>query len=197
MTAQQRALASSQRRRVPILCLASVWICVAATARDLEPPERAPDASEEISFSPPEGRFRAALPTQPVVSGSFRRTFLGKIVEKRYAVNVGDTRVAVELYDLPQVAAILLTEDSILDRARDGLLENVGGRAIAARETSHQSFPAREVTYELADRPARIERALLVLIEPRLYIALASWPSASSAPPAAERLFESFEIWPP
>jgi hypothetical protein len=196
-TAQQRVPGLSPRRRAQILCLASVWICVAATARGLELPERAPVSSEELSFSPPAGRFRVALPAQPIVSGSSRRTFLGKIVEKRYVVNVGDTRVAVELYDLPHLAAILLTEGVILDRARDGLLENVGGRAIAAGDTSHQSFPAREVTYELSGRPARTERALLVLVEPRLYIALATWPSGSAAPPAAERLFESFEIWPP
>jgi hypothetical protein len=204
MTTQRRARGSSarrdsraRRRRVQILCVASLWICGAATARDLELPERVPVAPEEIVFSPPGGRFRVVLPAQPVVSGSTRRTLLGTIVEVRYAADIGDTRVARELYDLPHLAAILLPDSAILDRASDGLVEGAGGRVIAAREASHQSFPAREVSYELSDRSARIERALLVLVEHRLYIALATWPSASIAPPTAERLFETFEVWPP
>lgn len=195
MVSRRRGRAA--RHRAQILCLASLWICVAATARNLELPERAPVTSEKISFSSSGGRFRVALPAQPIVSRSSRRTFLGRIVETRYVAEVGDTRAIVELYDLPHVAAILLSEGAILDRALDGLLENAGGRRIAARDATHQSFPAREVTYEISDRPARMERALLVLVERRLYIALATWPSAEAPPTAAERLFESFEIWSP
>ena len=42
-----------------------------------------------------------------------------------------------------------------------------------------------------------IERALLVLVENRLYIAIATWsePAPSDAPLA--RFFESFEVWAP
>ena len=197
MTAQRRVQGMPWRRRAQILCVASLWICVAAMASGLEPPERAPLVSEEILFSSAEGRFRVVLPAEPVVSESTRRTFLGTIAETRYLADAGDTHLAVEIYDLPPVAAILLPEGTILDRARDALVKGAGDRAVATRDASHQSFPAREVSYELSDRPARIGRALLVLVEPRLYIALASWPSASPPPPEVERLFESFEIWSP
>jgi hypothetical protein len=203
MTAQRRARgfpprreARVGRRRAQILCVASLWICSAASARPLEVAEPAPPASREIAFSPPEGRFSALLPAEPVVSTVTRRTFLGAVVGTRYVVEIGDTTVAVELHDLPRMARLLVPANAILGRARDRLVEDVGTRVVAARDALRGGFPAREVTYEL-ERPARIEEALLVLVERRLYIALATWPRGSAIPPAARRLFESFEVWPP
>ena len=136
------------------------------------------------------------MPKKPVVSTATRRTFLGPVVGTKYAVDVGDTTVAVELHDLPRMARFLLPANAILGRARDRLVEDTGGRVVAARDALRGGFPARQVTYEL-ERPARVEEALLVLVERRLYIALATWPSGSAIPPAAQRLFESFEVWPP
>lgn len=180
-----------------ILCVASLWICGAAPARDLEPAERVPLASREIAFSPPGGRFSVHVPAEPVVSAKTWQTLLGAVVETRYAVEIGDTSVAVELYDLPRLAAFLLPASAILGRARDRLVEGTGGRVVATRDAPHRGFPAREVTYEIAEQPIRVEKALLVLVEHRLYIALATCPRALAAHPAAERLFETFDVWQP
>ncbi len=180
-----------------MLCVAGLWIYSAAPARALEAAEPAAPASREIVFSPPEGRFRVVFPAEPVVSTASRRTFLGAVVETRYAVEIGDTSVAVELHDLPPLARLLLPAGAILGRARDRLVEGAGRRAVAARDAPHLGFPAREVTYDLSEQPARVEKALLVLVGSRLYIALATWPRASAIHSAAERLFETFEVWPP
>jgi hypothetical protein len=195
MTAQRRE-ARVGRRRAQILCVASLWVCSAAPARPLEVAEPAQPASREIAFSPPDGRFSASFPAEPVVSTATRRTFLGAVVATRYAVETGDITVAVELHDLPRMARFLLPADAILGRARDRLVEDVGGRVVAAADALRGGFPARQVTYEL-ERPVRVEEALLVLVERRLYIVLATWPSGSAVPPAAQRLFESFEVWLP
>lgn len=203
MTARRRARgcpprrgARAGRRRAQILCVAGLWICSPAPARALGAVEPALAASREIALSPPDGRFSAFFPAEPVVSTVVRRTFLGAVVGTRYAVEMGDTTVALELHDLPRMATFLMTTSAILGRARDRLVEDVGGRVVAARDALHGGFPAREVTYEL-EQPARVGKALLVLVERRLYIALANWPGASATHPAAERLFGSFEVWPP
>ena len=180
-----------------ILCVASLWICGAAPARALEPAERVPLASREIVFSPPGGRFSVRVPAEPVVSAKTRQTLFGAVVETRYAVEIADTSLAVELYELPRIAAFLLPASAILGRARARLLEGTGGRAVATRDAPHRGFPAREVAYEIPEQPIRVEKALLVLVEHRLYIALATWPRALAAHPAAERLFETFEVWQP
>lgn len=183
--------------RALTLLVASACLCAGAQARDLDSVDRSWLASPGVAFSPPGGHFSVRVPVEPVTTTSSRRTLLGAISETIYAVEIADRRLAVELRDLPPVAVFLLPGGTILDRARDGLLEAVGGRLVDARETPHRGHPARELTYEIPEEPLRIERALLVLVGRRLYIALATWSAAAGSDPAADRLFETFEVWAP
>jgi hypothetical protein len=183
--------------RALILFSCVVWICAPALGRADDRDESVPLPSGWRTFKSPEGRFSAPFPSEPVATTSTHRTLLGPIHGALYAADLGDLRVSVELHDLPRLAAFLLSTDTILERARKGLLEGVGGRAIDERSVVHRGYPARETRYALTDPPSAIERALLVLVENRLYIAIATWsePAPSDAPLA--RFFESFEVWAP
>ncbi|HEY5656944.1 MAG TPA: hypothetical protein VIY27_04070 [Myxococcota bacterium] len=196
--ALRRPIASRTGSRALWLLVASALVCAAARAGDLDAAGRGRLASPGIAFSPPGGHFSVRLPVEPAAAAtSTRRTLLGAIAETTYRVEVGDRRFALELRDLPAVAVFLLPSGTILDRARDGLREAVGGRLLDAREAPHRGHPAREIVYEIPGEPLRVERALLVLVGGRLYIALATWPAAADAGPAVDRLFESFEVWEP
>jgi hypothetical protein len=90
---------------------------------------------------------------------------------------------------------LLLTSDAILDRARAGFLEDVGGRVIDSRSTTRSGFPAREIHYTRPDPSSPEERALMVLVERRLYIVIATEPGPPEA--SAARILRSFEVWRP
>ena len=50
--------------------------------------------------------------------------------------------LAVEMHDQPPVASALLSDDMVLDQAREGLLDDVGGTQIESKSLDYQGAPA-------------------------------------------------------
>jgi hypothetical protein len=148
-------------------------------------------------FSPPEGHFRVELPGLPELVTKARLTPLGEVHETRYWLRTGDAELAVEMHDMPSVATAVLSDELILDRALEGVIENEGGTRIDARALTVQGAPAREFSYRLPARPGepeRIERALSVLVGARLYLLTGITADPATNPDVA-RFFASFQFW--
>jgi len=177
--------------RALILFTCALWVGGPALARGTDGDPVVSEASVWRPFRSPEGRFSILFPGAPVVTSSERGTILGPVRGKRYAVEMGGTRVTVAFHDLPRIAIFLLTSGAILDRARESFLEDVGGRMIDSRSTTHDGFPAREVHYTRPDPASPEERALFVLVEGRLYLAIATEPGPPEA--RAVEVLQSFE----
>jgi hypothetical protein len=184
--------AVARRRRSLLVALPALFLCGASVL-----PESVPGTHELPAwrvFDSPEGRFRVTAPGAPALTTSSQATFLGPIHQARYAFQLAEGRVVVEHHDLPRLATLLLPAGAILGRAQSGLLQDVGGRLLESREVSHQGYPAREISYDVAGPPTLRERALLILAGNRLYLVIATWSPTDDFALSLAQLLRSFEL---
>jgi hypothetical protein len=157
-------------------------------------PARAPAAGGSADwpeFAPQDGGFSVELPGKPAVERNSHWTPVGSIEMTKYWLRVGDALLAVERHDIPAVAGALVSDDRILDQARDSLLRDVRGTLIEGRTLEFQGAPARDFRYRLPG-PARLEeRVLAVLVGNRLFMVTGMARNPVSDPDAA-RFFSSF-----
>jgi len=177
-------------------------VAAIAGATVLVPDARiAPDAELERwqEYSSDAGRFRVLLPELPRVSHSMGSSIGGPVPGARYAVQIGDTRLQLEHHDMPRLATLVLSPQSLLSRAADGLLEDEQAREIERAPIEWQGYPGVALYYEIPGSEAVITRGILVLVERRLYMVLAAWPAGSDSRPRPEvaRVLGSFVIQHP
>src|SRR4029453_14135517 len=84
--------------------------------------ERRP--SEWARFEPSDGRFAVEMPGVPAVERDAHWTPGGSITMTKYWLRAGDALLAVEMHDIPPVAAAIISDDRILDQARESLLDD-------------------------------------------------------------------------
>jgi len=145
-------------------------------------------------FEPRDGRFAVEMPGAPAVERDSHWTPVGRIAMTKYWLRVGDALLAVELHDIPAVAAALVSDDRILDQARDSLLRDVRGTLIEGRVLEFSGAPARDFRYRLPGQAQLEERVLAVLVDTRLYL-LTGMARAPVSDPGVEHLFASFRCW--
>ena len=152
-------------------------------------------AGELFDFRSEPGRFRIGFPgdspTSRAMSGD---KFSTTDNDARHVVEVDEAEFSVELHDIPRVAAMLLSDEFVLQQAARGMLDDLGGRQLAARRASRQDQPARWVSFEIPDREVRGD-VLLVLAERRLYLVSSSHPVEQHPPVTFAKFLESFRFW--
>ena len=154
-----------------------------------------PATADWSEFAPDHGRFTVQMPGAPARERHARFTPVGYVYQDKYWLRVNDVLLAVEMHDLPTVASALLSDDSILDQAQQGLLSDVNGTLLEGRPLVFQGAPAREFTYRLPGKARLEERVLVVLIAKRLYI-VTGMARAPGSDPDVARFFDSFRCWP-
>jgi hypothetical protein len=145
-------------------------------------------------FAPADGRFAVELPGQPVIERDSHWTPVGSVVMTKYWLRVGDSLLAVEMHDIPPVASALVSDDRILDGAREGVLHDVSGTQIEGKSLTYQGAPARDFRYRLPGEARLEERVLAVLVERRLYL-VTGMARAPESDPDVARFFASFRCW--
>jgi hypothetical protein len=171
-----------------VLSAALAAFALTASADD----ERRP--SDWREFSPAGGRFAVALPGRPAIEHDETATPVGTVHMTKYWVRVGDVLLAVEMHDLPPVASALLSDDMVLDQARAGLLDDVGGTQIESKSLTYRGSPARDFRYRVAGTGHLEERVLAVLVDARLYL-VTGMARAPQTDPDVARFLESFRYW--
>jgi hypothetical protein len=154
----------------------------------------APARAEWTAFEPEEGRFTVALPGAPSVERDAHFTPVGSIAMTKYWLRVGGALLAVEMHDIPPVAAAVIPDETILDRARESLLREVHGTLIDGRSLAFLGEPAREFRYRLPGSVPLVERVLAVLVGSRLYLVTGMARDPATDPDVA-RFFASFRCW--
>ena len=146
-------------------------------------------------FASQAGRFQVEFPEHPRLRERERGTPLGSVVETKHIVDLADeTHVAIEVHDMPWLATRLVPSRSILSQVQSGVLEDTNASLIESREASHQGEPAVDFTFRLPN--LRIERALAILVDSRLYILTGRAPDRTPDEDAIiRRFFGSFEFW--
>ena len=112
----------------------------------------------------------------------------------KYWLRTGDVLLAVEVHDIPAVAAALVSDDRILDEARDSLIRDMGGTLIEDRALAFAGAPARDFRYRLAGKSGLEERVLAILLDTRLYL-VTGMARAPGSDPDVGRFFASFRFW--
>lgn len=151
-------------------------------------------AAEWTAFAPQGGQFAVELPGAPAVEGDSHWTPVGTIAMTKYWLRVGDALLAVEVHDIPAVAAALVSDDRILDEARDSVVRDMRGTLIEGRALEFQGAPARDFRYRLPGKAQLEERVLAVLLGTRLYL-VTGMARAPVADPEVGRFFASFRFW--
>jgi hypothetical protein len=154
--------------------------------------ERRP--SEWTPFAPRDGRFAVELPGAPKVESDSHWTPVGSIAMTKYWLRAGDALLAVEMHDIPPVAAALISDDRILDQARESLLHDVRGTQLEGKSLTYRGAPARDFSYRLPGEAGLEERVLAVLVASRLYLVTGMARDPASDPDVA-RFFASFRCW--
>src|SRR5258705_6871073 len=151
-------------------------------------------ASDWPVFAPDGARFSVELPGSPAVERDVHWTPVGSVRMTKYWLRAGDVLLAVELHDIPAVASSLISDQRILDQARDSLLSDVGGTLLESRALENSGAPAREFVYRLPGRAQLAERVLAVLVDTRLYL-VTGMARAPDSDPEVARFFASFRWW--
>lgn len=145
-------------------------------------------------FAPDTGRFSVDLPGSPAIERDSTWTPVGSVRMIKYWLRVGDALLAVEVHDIPAVAASVISDDTILDQARDSLIRDVDGALVGTRSLEFSGAPARDFLYRLPGRAALAERVLAVLVERRLYL-VTGMARDPETDPQVVRFFGSFRCW--
>jgi hypothetical protein len=153
-----------------------------------------PAHAEWSAFAPDGARFAVELPEAPAIERDSTWTPVGSVHMTKYWLRVGDALLAVEQHDIPPVAASFISDEMILDQARDSLLRDVDGTLIESRAVEFQGAPARDFRYRLPGEARLEERVLAVLVERRLYL-VTGMARAPGADPQVVRFFGSFRCW--
>jgi hypothetical protein len=151
-------------------------------------------AGEWAKFEPNGGRFAVELPGTPAVERDSTWTPVGYVYMTKYWLRVDNALVAVEIHDIPPVASALITDDTILDQARDALLRDVDGTLLDGKTTVFEGAPARDFLYRLPGEARLVERVLAVLVDRRLYL-VTGMGRAPGTDPEISRFFASFDCW--
>jgi hypothetical protein len=148
------------------------------------------------TYRSPEGRFSVRIPERPQLIPLSRPTIMGPIYGSKYKVEMGESHVSVSFMDLPAIAIFVLPSSSILNKARTGIVEELDGKLGSSHDLIHQGYPARAFRYAVSDPEARSEEVLLVLVDSRLYIIIASRPMPAQPDDLFANLFQTFQVWP-
>jgi len=149
------------------------------------------------SFESKPGRFRAAFPGTPAESTETQDTIVGSLTGYRFEVEDKDrsTFFLVEYRDLPRVATFFMSDETLVRRASESLLEYAASTVHKDERGDFDGNESRSLRYQLVDETEQLRLARVVLVEKRLYLVIAGVPPTSSQEKLAAEFIDSFEFW--
>jgi hypothetical protein len=157
-------------------------------------PTQAEPARGEV-FVSREGRFAAAFPAEPVGERAGRQTWAGRMEAGSFEVENAGLRLRVEFHDVPRLATLVLPSGTLLDLARQGVLDDMQARDVSVERTELRGHPGLVLRYEPGDRPGTREECRIFLVAARLYVAFARADASGEPHEAAARFLATFEAW--
>jgi hypothetical protein len=132
-----------------------------------------------------------------VHASSSRATLAGRVRTQEWRVEADGVELRVERHELPALASWLLPARALLERAQRDLVADEGGTLLRARESVFAGHAARELHYRVSAQGGRSGRALLVLVDARLWLVAALYTAEPAAAQQVERFFASFALTEP
>jgi hypothetical protein len=138
--------------------------------------------------------FRAELPAEPQFQYSEDLTLAGRMLHHRYIVEHPAAHFDLERFDLPAVAVFLLPSRRLLERAKDGYVEELEIIVDAVEEIEVQGHPGIRLLIRRRAAGSVQGETWFILAGRHLYMVEGiPWlPEARST--IVERVFSSFRI---
>lgn len=157
-----------------------------------------PSPCEARTFQSQEGQFSVNMPGTPKKSTTVHKNFTGKILETTYRLDTKTGNYSAAFSDLSGVATFFGGANTILKKAKEGLLKNAGGREIRFTPTSLGEYPGRSLEFEIPKQgksPPMQGRARFYLVKNRLYVIVGTRKEGLSLTPL-ENFLNSFRLVP-
>jgi len=144
------------------------------------------------TYRDPEQRFIVELPESPVATRDSQLTPVGRVRTELLVSFREGAEFRMEVHGIPAVALWIVSEQGLLDRAADDLLENEGATHSVESAEPKGHRPGRRVSYQ--DASGRPGEARFTLAHGRLYVLSVLWALSGRARAGRERFFDSFVL---
>jgi len=155
-----------------------------------------PSSCEARTFVSKEGGFTVNIPGNPKKTHTIHKSFIGKVKETTYRLDTRKGNYSVAYSNLSGAATFFGGSNTILKKAKEGLLKNAGGREISFKKTSLEGYPGRILEFQIpkSTRSKKMQgRARLYLVKNRLLIVVGTRKKGLSLTPL-ERFLNSFRL---
>ena len=146
-----------------------------------------------IEFSSQEGKFTARFPSAPNKEVTQAPSPIGPIDSVIFAAQLGEAMFGVTYADYPEKILKDFKLDAGLDGARNGAINNIGGKLVKEEQITFAGHKARafEATATADGMKLRYESRLF-FASPRLYQLIVVSREEETVP--SQRFFDSFQL---
>ncbi|MGH7320408.1 MAG: hypothetical protein ACRELA_12390 [Candidatus Rokuibacteriota bacterium] len=153
------------------------------------------EAAAWKTFTSKEGGFRVSMPGTPALTEATHKSVVGVVREYTYALETRNGDYSANYSVLPGIAVNLGGANAILDRAKKGLLQDVGGEETRFTDTAISGHPGKELTFRVraaGGAKPMSGRARFYLVNKILYVLVAT--SSTPNDPDVSRFLDSFRL---
>lgn len=174
--------------KLALFCLALLG--AASTAE----PVRA-DAAGWREFHSRSAGFRVEIPAEPRYRYSEDWTPAGKVIHHHYIVELPAARFDLERIDLPVLVSFFYSSEGLLERAKDGYLEELDAVAETVEAIAVQGYPGLRLLFRHRAPESAQDETRFILAGRHLYMVAAGPFLPEVRSPIVERVFSTFRIW--
>jgi hypothetical protein len=139
--------------------------------------------------------FRVELPAEPRYRYSEERTLVGKVLHHHYIVELPVARFDLERIDLPVLVRFFYSSERLLERAKDGYLEELDASAEAVESIELQGYPGLRLLFRHRGVEGAQGETRFILAGRYLYMVAAGPFLPEVRATIVERVFSTFRIW--
>jgi len=145
-------------------------------------------------FYSPSAGFRAEIPAEPEFRCSQERTLVGKLLHYRYIVEHPAAHFDLERFDMPAVAAFLLSSKQLLERAKKGYVDKLGLFVDSTQEIELQGYPGLRLLLRRRGAGSLQGETRFILAGRHLFMVEGIPLRSEARSTMVERVFSSFRI---
>lgn len=140
------------------------------------------------------GRFSVSMPGTPQKDIKNISSSFGILKMYTFAFEKPNIAYVVVYTDYPRSVVDNKDPEIMLDGARNGAMQNAGGRLLNEEFIEFGEYPGRELKFEVKGGRG-LGRAVILLADTRLYQVMAIGAKQSFPSKTVQKFIDSFEMW--
>src|SRR5262245_30286528 len=147
-------------KRIPQAFFLALFVFAVSSFAQTWPQQIVPEESWK-EFSSIDGRFKVALPGDPIETSTTIESSLGKIQRHRFTLGAGFGAFLVSYSDLPEILTEPDEVKKFLDNAHEAEVAAYRGKLLSIAEIALDGYPGREFTAKTPDSKFRMKYYLV------------------------------------